>query len=93
MSLVAFEFRRTRVGGLAIPLHIAFPEINPRFYVRRGGKRGVVFIRELVPRWAMGTVARLLYNEPDQRVPIRCGAEPTPAGACACGTGSAAARP
>ena len=38
VSLVAFEFRRTRVGGLAIPRHIAFPEINLRFYVRHGGE-------------------------------------------------------
>jgi len=77
VSLVAFEFRRTRVSGLAIPRHIAFPEINLRFYVRHGGERGVVFIRELVPRRAIATVARWLYNEPYQRVPMRCGVEPT----------------
>ena len=76
VSLVAFEFRRTRVGGLAIPGHIHFPEINLRFYVRHGGERGVVFIRELVPRRAIATVARLLYNEPYQRVPMTCGADP-----------------
>jgi len=77
VSLVAFEFRRTRVRGLAIPGHIAFPEINLRFYVRYGGERGVVFIRELVPRRAIATIARRLYNEPYQCVPMRCGAEPT----------------
>jgi len=76
VSLVAFEFRRTRVGGLAIPGHIHFPEINLRFYVRHGGERGVVFIRELVPRQAIATVARLLYNEPYERVPMTCGADP-----------------
>jgi uncharacterized protein YqjF (DUF2071 family) len=80
VSLVAFEFRRTRVLGLAIPRHIAFPEINLRFYVRHRGERGVVFIRELVPRHAIATVARLLYNEPYQRIPMRCGAQPTDAG-------------
>jgi uncharacterized protein YqjF (DUF2071 family) len=80
VSLVAFEFRRTRVRGVAIPRHIAFPEINLRFYVRFGGERGVVFIRELVPRRAIATVARLLYNEPYQRVPMRCGAEQLPDG-------------
>src|SRR3954452_2144633 len=73
VSLVAFEFQRTRVRGLAIPGHIAFPEINLRFYVRFGGERGVVFIRELVPRRAIATVARVLYNEPYQRVPMKCG--------------------
>ena len=76
LSLVAFEFRRTRVRGLAIPGHIDFPEINLRFYVRHRGERGVVFIRELVPRRAIATIARLLYNEPYQRVPMTCGADP-----------------
>src|SRR5262249_42746827 len=76
VSLVAFEFRRTRVFGAAIPRHIAFPEINLRFYVRFGGERAVVFIRELVPRRAIATVARLLYNEPYERVPMSCGVEP-----------------
>jgi hypothetical protein len=27
-------------------------------------RRGVVFVRELVPRWAIATVARLAYGEP-----------------------------
>jgi uncharacterized protein YqjF (DUF2071 family) len=76
VSLVAFEFRHTRVRGLAIPRHIAFPEINLRFYVRHEGERAVVFIRELVPRRAIAWVARLLYNEPYQHVPMRCGADP-----------------
>jgi uncharacterized protein YqjF (DUF2071 family) len=76
LSLVAFEFSRTRVRGLAIPMHIRFPEINLRFYVRFGGERGVVFIRELVPRRAIATIARLVYNEPYVRVPMTCGVEP-----------------
>ena len=80
VSLVAFEFRRTRVFGVAIPRHVDFPEINLRFYVRHNGERAVVFIRELVPRRAVATVARLLYNEPYRRVPMRCAAERTPDG-------------
>src|SRR5262249_17961031 len=80
VSLVAFEFRRTRVARLAIPGHVAFPEINLRFYVRHGGERGVVFIRELVPRRAIATVARVLYNEPYRRVPMRCGVRPAEQG-------------
>ncbi len=64
VSLVAFGFRHTRVRGLAIPGHITFPEINLRFYVRLGGERGVVFIREYVPRPAISIVAKLAYNEP-----------------------------
>lgn len=53
VSLVAFQFLETRVRGMAIPGHINFPEVNLRFYVRREfegeSRRGVVFIKELVP--------------------------------------------
>ena len=67
VSLVAFEFLGTRVLGLSIPGHRDFPEVNLRFYVRRrvegDVRRGVVFIRELVPRRAIAWTARLLYGE------------------------------
>jgi uncharacterized protein len=72
ISLVAFEFHRTRVRGVPIPGCIRFPEINLRFYVRHGGERAVVFVRELVPRGAVATVAKLRYNEPYVRVPMAC---------------------
>ncbi len=62
-SLVAFEFNRTRLFGLPIPFHQSFEEINLRFYVRRGTKRGVVFLREIVPRRAVAAIARFVYNE------------------------------
>ena len=58
VSLVAFEFLRTRVLGVPIPGCIRFPEINLRFYVRHGGERAVVFIRELVPRRAVPELRR-----------------------------------
>ena len=59
VSLVGFLFERVRVKGLAIPFHTRFEEVNLRFYVARTEsdgtrKRGVVFIRELVPRAAIG---------------------------------------
>jgi uncharacterized protein len=67
VSLVAFRFLRTRVLGARIPLHENFEEVNLRFYVRRpvgdGWHRGVVFIRELVPKLAIALVARIAYNE------------------------------
>jgi uncharacterized protein YqjF (DUF2071 family) len=63
LSLVGFEFNRTRVLGFAVPFHQNFEEVNLRFYVRRGSKRGVVFIRELVPKYAVAAVARLLFKE------------------------------
>lgn len=68
MSLVGFRFRRTRVLGLPIPFHRNFEEVNLRFYVRRETatevRRGVVFIREIVPRRAIAAVARVMYHEP-----------------------------
>ena len=67
VSVVGFLFLKTRVLGLPIPFHRNFEEINLRFYVRRraeeGWRRGVVFIKEIVPRWAIATVARVVYNE------------------------------
>ena len=67
VSLVAFRFLDTRVKGIAIPFHRDFEEINLRFYVRskgpEGWRRGVVFVREVVPKRAIAAVARWLYNE------------------------------
>ena len=67
VSLVGFRFLRTRVLGALIPFHQDFDEINLRFYVRRvyGDeiRRGVVFVREIVPKFAIAAVARIVYNE------------------------------
>ncbi|MEO6068696.1 MAG: DUF2071 domain-containing protein [Gemmatimonadota bacterium] len=75
VSLVGFRFIRTRIRGVAIPFHINFDEVNLRFYVRReapeGARRGVVFIREIVPRRAIAVIARALYNEPYLACPMR----------------------
>ncbi|MCA9953248.1 MAG: DUF2071 domain-containing protein [Ardenticatenaceae bacterium] len=75
VSIVGFMFQDTRLLGLAVPHHIHFEELNLRFYVRRQGpegwRRGVVFVKELVPRWAIATTARLVYNENYAAVPMR----------------------
>jgi uncharacterized protein YqjF (DUF2071 family) len=67
MSMVGFRFLSAKVLGISIPFHRDFDEVNLRFYVRRVengiAKRGVVFIQEIVPRFAIATVARLAYNE------------------------------
>jgi len=68
VSLVGFQFRQARLfGSLRIPYHADFDEINLRFYVRRKEdkeeRRGVVFIAEIVPKWAVTHVARLAYGE------------------------------
>jgi uncharacterized protein len=75
VSLVGFLFRKVRLRGLPIPFHTTFPEVNLRFYVRQKGpegwRRGVVFIKEIVPRPAITLVARTLYGEPYQTLPMQ----------------------
>jgi uncharacterized protein len=75
LSVVGFLFLDTRVLGIPVPLHRDFEEVNLRFYVKRksidGWKRGVVFIRELVPRRAIATLARVFYGEPYSAVPMK----------------------
>ncbi len=67
VSMVGFQFLDTRVLGLPIPFHRNFDEVNLRFYVRHsasdGIRRGVVFVKEIVPRAAIAWVARRIYNE------------------------------
>lgn len=69
-SVVAFDFFDTRVKGLKIPFHVNFPEINLRYYIKLNGKRGVMFWKELVPKYCIALVARRLYNEPYESVPM-----------------------
>lgn len=68
VSLVAFEFLDTKVRGFTVPFHVNFEEVNLRFYVRRETtdetRRGVVFVKEIVPRRAIAFVARAFYGEP-----------------------------
>lgn len=68
VSLVAFLFQNTRLKSIPIPFHRTFEEINLRFYVTHTTanderRRGVVFIREFVPRFALTVVARSFYGE------------------------------
>lgn len=74
-SVVGFRFLATRVFGVGFPLHRDFEEVNLRFYVRRKcaeeWRRGVVFVRELVPRRAIAFVARTFYGEPYSALPMR----------------------
>ncbi|MEL7123992.1 MAG: DUF2071 domain-containing protein [Bacteroidota bacterium] len=67
VSLVGFMFVNTKMLGIRIPFHVNFEEVNLRFYVRyqdqNEWKRGVVFIKEIVPKPAITFVANTLYNE------------------------------
>jgi hypothetical protein len=75
VSVVGFQFLRTRVLGVPIPFHRRFEEVNLRFYVRRKAegtwRRGVVFIKEIVPRSAIALVARSVYGENYVALPMR----------------------
>src|ERR1700680_4190628 len=75
VSVVGFLFLNTRLLGLPIPLHRDFEEVNLRFYVRRKSadtwRRGVVFVRELVPKRAIATIARTFYGEPYLALPMK----------------------
>lgn len=67
VSLVGFMFMNTRLLGIPIPFHRNFEEVNLRFYVRYNDqgkwKRGVVFIKEIVPKPALTFVANTIYKE------------------------------
>jgi len=67
LSLVGFMFKNTKVLGLKVPFHVDFEEVNLRFYVKRfengEWKRGVVFIKEIVPKKAITFIANTLYQE------------------------------
>jgi hypothetical protein len=74
VSLVGFLFLKTRIFGIPVPFHRNFEEVNLRFYVRRktsdGWRRAVVFVKELVPRFAIALTARALYGENYVAVPM-----------------------
>lgn len=71
VSLVAFDFLDTKVKGMKIPFHVNFPEINLRAYVKNKDKRGVIFIREFVPRFFISFIANTLYNEKYRSAPMK----------------------
>ena len=90
VSLVGFLFLGTSAMGVRLPFCQRFEEVNLRFYVRRRGpegiRHGVVFVKELVPRWVIAAGARWLFGEPYRTVPMRSrlelddGGHPRPGG-------------
>lgn len=75
LSLVGFLFQNTKVLGCKVPFHINFEEVNLRFYVKRfengEWKRGVVFIKEIVPKTMITFVANTFYKEHYQTLPMK----------------------
>jgi uncharacterized protein len=74
-SLIGFKFANVKLKGIKIPFHTNFEEVNIRFYVKykEGNiwKRGVVFVKEIVPKLAISLVANTLYKENYQTLPMR----------------------
>lgn len=74
VSMVGFLFLKTRVWRILFPFHGDFEEVNLRFYVRRkadgGWRRGVVFIKEIVPHAVIAFAARKFYNESYVALPM-----------------------
>ncbi|RBQ07785.1 YqjF family protein [Pedobacter miscanthi] len=75
VSLVGFMFVDVKLLGFNIPFHTNFEEVNLRFYVKfKDGdtwKRGVVFIKEFVPKPAITFVANTIYKENYQTFPMK----------------------
>jgi len=75
VSLVGFMFINTKLLGVKVPFHTNFEEVNLRFYVKRKEgdkyKRGVVFIKEIVPKPAITFIANTVYKENYQTLPMR----------------------
>ncbi|WCO00991.1 YqjF family protein [Psychroserpens ponticola] len=63
ISIVGFMFMNTKVLGMKLPYHVNFEEVNLRFYVKHKDKRGVVFIKEIVPKPLITFVANSIYHE------------------------------
>ncbi len=74
VSLIGFMFLNTKVKGISAPGLRNFEEVNLRFYVKRKvnneWRRGVVFIKELVPNKILAMVANLFYKEHYKAVPM-----------------------
>lgn len=75
VSLVGFMFLNTKLLGISVPFHRNFEEVNLRFYVKKKEnstwKRGVVFVKEIVPKAALSIVANTFYNENYKTLPMK----------------------
>jgi len=68
VSLLGLHFSRPGIYGLPLPLYREYAQVNLRFYVRRriergNWRRGVVFIKQIVPHRPVAWAARSLFHE------------------------------
>jgi len=76
ISLVGFHFENTKLRGIKFPFHTNFEEVNLRFYVKcldinGSWKRGVVFLKEIVPRAMIALIANTFYKEKYIALPMK----------------------
>lgn len=66
VSLIGFMFLNITMHGISIPFHTNFEEVNLRFYVKYNNhgnwKKGVVFIKEIVPKPGIAFVANNIFG-------------------------------
>lgn len=74
LSLVAMQFGENRLLGVPLPFARRYDQIDLHFHVRRRvegeWRRGVAFVRELLPVGSMASFGHLLYGEAYQRLPV-----------------------
>lgn len=67
VTVVGLNFVTNKVFGMHLPLLPSFEQVNLRLYVRKIAKentrRGVVFIKEIVPMFVVSAVARLFFKQ------------------------------
>lgn len=67
VTLAGFMFLNTKMRGFSVPFHTNFEEVNLRFYVKCNDKgfkkKGVVFIKEIVPRRGISLIANSIYRQ------------------------------
>lgn len=68
VTLVGLRFSQPVIHGLPLPFYREYTQVNLRFYVRRkiapnNWRRGVVFIRQIVPHRPIAWAARNLFHE------------------------------
>lgn len=75
ISLAGFVFSGAKTMGIPWPFHQLFEEVNLRFYVvhphAQGPRRGVVFLKELVPNSGITFLANTLAREKYSKLPMK----------------------
>jgi uncharacterized protein len=75
VTLAGFMFNNIKIAGIKLPFHQQVDEINLRFYVVPEGamqtERGVVFIKELIPKKLIASSANFLYQEHYEVTPVK----------------------